>query len=265
MQDNYTYDDVIEQLVRYMDGELNADENAAVEKLLLQDAALKERFENLLAAKAAIRSKGLQQRVMALHQQYYATIRTDENNETQTAKIIKPSFGNTLKFVLRIAAVFIFIVAGYTVYQYSTTSNANVFADNFINYQLPVSRGENKETKIDSLYQSANYNALLQAFESSKDKTQKDYFLAALAYLETGNSNASINTFKNLQQINSAATEKYFVQETEYYLALAYIKAGNIDEAEKQLSTIKANKQHLFYQKANEISSTKLRILKMKN
>lgn len=264
MQDNFT-PDIIEQLIRYLDGELSPEAAASTEKLLKEDAAVKERFDNLVVARNAIKALGLRQKLKALHQQFYPEVSAAQPAENETAKVIKPSFGNSAKIILRIAAVFIFAVAGYAVYEYSTTSNDSVYADNFIKYQLPVSRGEGQaQQSIDSLFSANNFSGVIEVFKPIAIKKQKDYFLAALASLETGNSQSAIDDLKSVQQLNSTSTEKYFEQETDYYLTLAYIKAGNIDEAEKQLNIIKANKQHMFYQKANEISSTKLRILKMK-
>ncbi|HRI22730.1 MAG TPA: tetratricopeptide repeat protein [Panacibacter sp.] len=264
MQDNFT-PDVIEQLISYLDGELSPEETVSTEKLLQEDPAVKERFDNLVAARSAIKTEGLRQKISRLHQQYYPEVASAQIAENETAKVIKPSFGNSAKIILRIAAVFIFVVAGYAVYEYSTTSNDSVYADNFIKYQLPVSRGEGQaQQSMDSLFSVNNFRGVIEAFKATANKKQKDYFLAALASLETGDSQSAIDNLKNVQQLNSNSTEKYFEQETDYYLALAYIKASNIDEAEKQLNTIKANKQHMFYQKASEISSTKLGILKMK-
>ena len=41
---------------------------------------------------------------------------------------------------MRVAAVFFIAVAGYSIFQYSTTNTQDVFNDNFINYQLPVTQ-----------------------------------------------------------------------------------------------------------------------------
>lgn len=258
MQDNST-NDVMELLISYMDGELDATEKAATEKMLQEDAALKERFENLVAAKQAIKAQGLKQHIQSLHQQYYTETQA---TETAPAKIIKPAFG--LKTFMRIAAVFILVVAGYGVYQYTAINNESVFLDNYISYQLPVTRGAQQTDDLNDLYNASNYTAVIAAVNGKQQKTQKDYFLQAQAYLQTNDANAAISAFKNVEQLNSTATDKYFIEETDYYLALAYIKAGNINEAEKQLNKITANKQHMFYSKASQISNTKLMILKWK-
>lgn len=258
MQDNST-NDVMELLISYIDGELDATEKAAAEKLLQEDAALKERFDNLLAAKQAIKSQGLKQHIQSLHQQYYTEVQA---TETAPVKVIKPAFG--LKTFMRIAAVFILVVAGYGVYQYTATDNESLYADNYISYLLPVTRGAEQPDDLDALYSANNYTAVIAAVNGKQQKTQKDYFLAAQAYLQTNDAAAAISAFKNVEQLNSTSTDKYFAEETDYYLALAYIKAGNIDAAEKQLNKINANKQHMFYNKASAISNMKLTILKWK-
>jgi len=258
MQDNSTYDEM-ELLIRYMDGELADDERIATEKMLKENASLQERYENLLAAKQAIRSKGLKERVHALHQQYYNEIQA---GKTTPAKVIKPAFG--VKTFMRIAAVLILVIAGYGVYQFTSTNNNSLYEANFENYQLPVMRSEAEPNSIDSLYNANNFTAVIATVTAKPVKTQKDYFLIAQSYLQTNNATAAINAFKNVEQLNNAAAEKYFVQETDYYLALAYIKANDIDAAENQLNKITANTQHMFYSKAKQISSTKLMILKWK-
>ena len=57
MQDNST-NDIMETLIRYMDGEMSTAEQEATEKLLRNDAALQERYQHFLAARQAIRSQG---------------------------------------------------------------------------------------------------------------------------------------------------------------------------------------------------------------
>lgn len=255
MQDNSTYDEM-ELLIRYMDGEADAQEKAATEKMLKENASLQERYENLVAAKEAIRSKGLRERVQALHKEF-----SKEQETNESAKVVKPSFR---KVFLRIAAVFILVVGGYFIYEYTTTNNETLYADNFVSYEIPVTRGGEKVDSIDALYTAKNYTAVIDAINKKPVKTQKDYFLKAQSYLQTNNAAAAIAAFKLVVELNMQSNEKYFEQETDYYLMLAYIKENDIDNARRQLERIIANKQHMFYSKAKEISNTKLMILDWK-
>ena len=258
MQDNST-DDIAEMLIRYMDGELNATEREAAEKMLREDASLQERYQYFLAAKRAVKLQGLKQRVQAIQQEYVEEVKHEKGS---TAKIIKSNA--FLRTLIKAAAVLIVVIAGYGVFQYTSTTNQSVYNKNFIAYQLPVNRSSEKQDNLDALYNAGNYNAVINAFTEMQQKNQKDYFLAAQSYLQLNNTNAAIDAFQQVEHINNSSTDKYFVQETDYYLLLAYIKAGKIDLAEKQLDKITSNKQHLFYTKAKDISRTKLMMLKWK-
>ena len=258
MQDNST-DDITDLMVRYADNDVNADEKTAFENLLQQDKNLDERYQLLLSAKRAIRAQGLKQRVQGLHQQY---MHEAEPLEKQEAKIIRPS--SFFKTFMRVAAVFILAVFGYGIFQYTNTNNQSLYNDNFRAYELPVSRGEGQANMLDSLYSTRNFMAVISSAIAQQQSNQKDYFLAAQSYLQLNNTNKAIEFFEKIESMNDTATQKSFADETDYYLALAYIKNNNIDKAEKQLDKITSDKQHLFYNKAKEISKTKLAVLKLK-
>ncbi len=256
MPDNST-DDITEMLVRYIDNELSPDEKPVVEKMLFENADINERYQYLLAAKQAIRYQYLKQRVHALHNKYI----NSEIAETIPPAIVKLS---VFKIFLRVAAVLIAVIAGSAIFEYATTTDQSVYNNNFINYELPVNRGVSNTNSIDSLYSAANYTAVIKSFEEKPQKNQEDYFIAAQSYLHLDNTDMAIQSFLEVKKLNDASTQKYFVDETDYYLALAYIKASNIDAAENLLTNITADKQNLFYDKAKEISGYKLSILKLK-
>jgi tetratricopeptide (TPR) repeat protein len=166
---------------------------------------------------------------------------------------------------MRVAAVLIFVVAGYGVFEYSTTDNDSLYESSFINYQYNIIRGKEQSQQIDSLYNAENYNAVLTAFNTNAQKEQKDYFLAAQSYLHLNKPEEAISAFQQIEKMNASTDQKSFVDETDFYLALAYIKAGRIAEAEKRLNKITSDKQHLFYNNAENISRFKLKILELKN
>ncbi len=257
MQDNFTDDDM-ELLVQYMDGELNKEETEKIETKLSEDAALQEQYYQILSAKRAIRSQGLKQLVSNIHQEYAE----EKSKEIKKRKVIKPT--SFLKNFLSIAAIFVLIVAGYGVYQFTFTTSQSVYNDAFISYQLPLSRSDNKVSNLDSLYTAENYIDVINTVQSMEQKTQKDYFLLAQSYLRLNKANEAVFAFQQVEKLNQQSREKYFVQETDYYLMLAYIEANKIDLAEKKLETITSDKQHEFYNKAKSISRTKLMMLKWK-
>lgn len=258
MQDNST-NDIIEMLTRYMDGELTSEEKFDMEERLKNDVALQERYQHLLATRQAIRMQGLKQRVQAIQKEYLQEIHAEKADEKTTGRI------SVLRTFMRVAAIFILIVAGYGLFQYTTTTNDSVFNDNFISYAVPVSRGNESTGSIDELYNTGKYNEVIQSFDTLSIKKPQDYFIVAQAYLHLNNTEDAIDNFRQLENLNNVNSEKYFVEETDYYLMLAYIKNGNINEAEKKLNKITSDKQHLFFSKAKNISRSKFTILQWKN
>lgn len=255
---------IMELLIRYADNDVSAEEKAMMQDKLQQDESLRERYNNILLAKEAVSSAGLADKVKELHQKYYNA--ANESNKAAEGKIKElPRTGN-ISALLRIAAVFFIAVAGYGIFRYSATGNDSFYNKNYIAYSLPSLRGENNtDDKMDSLYRAGQYNEALSLFTSLQTPSPENYFIAGLSYLNMNNAPSAIAAFEKLQQVNAASPEKHFEQEAEYYLALAYIKAGRIDDAEKLLTKIKSDKQHLYYAKVNEMSALDLMILRMKN
>ena len=258
MQDNST-NDIIEMLTRYMDGELTAEEKHTTENLLKNDLAVQESYQHLLAARQAIKMQGLRERVNKIQREYLDEIQTSGVNKKKVVKQI-PFY----RRMMSVAAALLIIVAGYGLFQYNAATNESVYNSNFVNYSVPVSRGGESVNRITDLYSAGKYADVVQYFNTVPIKKQSDYFIAAQAYLHLNDNKAAIDNFRQVENLNNNSAEKYFVQETDYYLLLSYIKNGDINEAEKRLDKITADKQHLFYTKAKSISRIKLRILKWK-
>ena len=110
--------------------------------------------------------------MQSLHQQFYPLISTQQAS-TETAKVIKASFGSKLKMVVSIAAMFIVIISGFVLYEFSTTTNDAVYADNFMSYQLPVLRGEGSLDNLDSLFNAGNFTAVIRLTETKQALSQK--------------------------------------------------------------------------------------------
>lgn len=252
----------IEQLNRYLDGELSDADKLAIEQNLQTDAAFKARLQNLVVAREAIKSTGLKNRIADIQRVFKA-----ENAVTETAKVVPMKPRKPIRAMLSAAAAVVVIVAGYTIFQLVATSNQSVYERYYVQYHLPVQRGDETTdaTTIDSLYSAGNYNQLASVYATLQQPTQKEHFLAGMAALNVNQPANAVTSFEKLRQVNQQSSDKLFEQESDYYLALAHIKNGNIDAAEKLLQQIKQNPNHLYYKNAAGISKISLKVLELKN
>jgi len=257
MQNGDSYNQV-ERLDQYLDGELGAERSKQLEQELAQDEKLRQQLDALILSRDAIRSHALKQRMRQLHQTNIHHVRQEEVSLTGQAK----SSRSVYLWPMRVAAALLIGLLGYGAIQYATLSPQSVYEEQHLSYQLPISRStEYKMSQLDSLYQQQDYQAVIQLFEDQTETSRRDIFLAGLAYLETNHYEQAIANFTQLQSTagSDAAT---FQQETDYYLALAYLKSAQTEQALELFEKIKAQKDHLYQ---NNISATDLWKLRLLN
>jgi tetratricopeptide (TPR) repeat protein len=258
MPDN-SANDTTQLLIQYMDNELSVLEKETVKKMLASDEKLFEQYQYLLAAKDAIRSKGLKQRVQTLQAEFLK----ERNKITIPAKIVRSS--TVFKTFMRVAAIFLFAIAGFGVYEYASTTNQSVYNESFTSYQSPVNRSNENTNDLSRIYNAGKYTDVISRVNLKQQKNQQDYFLAAQSYLQLNQPAKAIENFKKVEDLNNKNTARYFVEETNYYLMMAYIKTGDIKSAKEKMNIILTDKNHLYYNNVKKISSLQFKVLDLKN
>lgn len=249
----------LELLDKYLDGELDSSERSDLERRIREDETLRSDLEVLQIARDAIRTKALRDKVKKLHQTLLPEVREDEK------KVIPINRNKKIfRVAMSVAASVIIVVASFVVYQYSTVSADKLYSQQFLSYELPVARSTGDEmTVIDSLYLSGNYAQVITYFNSLQQKGIRDYFLTAMSYLHTERFTDAINLFQYVVEKNNdqPAGEKYFEQETDFYLSLAYLKIGEFAKCKELFTKMKANPRHLYHKNVSRKDIWMLEIL----
>ena len=244
-------------LIQYLDNELHGEAKASLEKRLLIDDKLREQLKQIQLSRDAVRLYGLKQQVSEI------------GREISKQAIIKtapgPSkFRTVAKWGLRVAAVLILLIAGIGVYEYTTISSNNLYGELYQPYELRTSRGSAQLSPVESAYKMKDYPATISAFQDQQRHSTADYFYVGLAHLAADNdlNDATLN----LQQaLRSSQTSHQFVDESEYYLALAYLKSNNLEKAKPLFEKIHADRDHLFHDKVSSWFLKKLYFLEKKS
>jgi tetratricopeptide (TPR) repeat protein len=252
MNDNSTNAEV---LIRFMDGELENDESKSIIERLAADNNLAAELENLRLAKDAVKLYGLKTRISSVH--------TEMMKDLNAPKASAPVIGirRILKYSSRIAAIVIMVWGTTVLYQYFTATPEQLFRDNYETFTLRETRGVSGVSVLQQPFKKGDMKTTMALFNQLKDPQAEDYFLHANAALQAGNSSEAIKSFLALQQKNKSANTHIFEEDTQYYLALAFLHNNEPAAALPLFEQIHSDKNHPYYRKVSSWFLKKLQRL----
>jgi hypothetical protein len=156
----------------------------------------------------------------------------------------EPKKAKVKSFKIWYAAASLFLIAGLGFYfsQNSNTAIYEEFYQSYPNVVAPTVRGEQKEDiKSEAFYEydSGNYEKSLALFSAIYESEKDDYalFYKALSQMELQKTNDAINTFKQFDLNKNNA----FTPFVKWYLALAYLKDNQKENAMQLLKSLSEN------------------------
>jgi hypothetical protein len=236
-----------ELLIDHLDATKQGASIAEAEALLASDANAREEWQYLQTAVDAIQYNALHEKVAAIRA------------EMQPAAVVPIEQRSTRRFI-RIAVAAILVFGALTVYKLATVNADKFFNENYSSYTLSTTRGEPAVSPLEQAYRNGNWNDVVTQYNALSTKTNKDHFLAGMASMELKQYPDAIQIFNLVIQNHS----DYFQDETEYYLALAYIADRRVEEAGLLLRKMEADNYHLFHQKAKDMLGLDFKILESK-
>jgi len=239
-----------ELLIDHLDKKIQGESLPEAEALLQSDSNAREEWQFLQAAVDAVEHHALHAKVAAIRA------------EMQPAQ--KPVVRSITRNIYRIAAAIVLLIGSLAIYKFATVNADDFYTRHYIAYELPTSRSGAETPAIEAAYRNADWNAVINLYNSISAKGNQDHFLAGIAALELKQFPQAIGRFTQILNNNSVNNDTYFQDESEYYLALAYIANDEIAKASTLLDKIKADSNHLYREKAENMSGTDFKILEMK-
>lgn len=245
-----------EKLVLHLDGVLTGDDLAAVESQLQQDAALQAEYQRLMETRAAIRYFGLKQQVASIHTGMMEELKTPVHSMGQGRKI--------LRYSMAIAAGILVMVGAWLAYSFFSLTPDKVFASNYQTYELTNVRDGNNTapTELEKAFAAKNYQELVKRYDTGEALDARSNFICGIAAMELRDDTRAIRCFRSALQYNQEKKQAAFNDETEYYLALSYIRNKDYDFALPLLEKISDDPQHTYYSKVTARLIRKVKLLK---
>lgn len=225
-----------ELLIRYLDGELSAEEKAGLEERLRTDRALQEQLEHLQVAVQAVKHLGTAEKVQSVHAEMMKELKGD-----QKAKVV--SFSKMVRYSMAVAASILVLFVGVRLYLNAQLSPEKLYDQSFVDFNVSAARGSNENlSKIENDYQQKAYDAVIGDVRSV-NMNAKDSLLVGLAYLHQNHTAQAIGIFQRL-----AGSVNNFQQDAEFYLSLGYLKNKEYSKALPLMQKIRSNSSHLYHE-----------------
>ncbi len=214
---------------KYLYKELSEAEVQEFEQRMDSDTDFADEVElrSVIFAKA---KSDFKQQLKAAHQ------KTQENPALKPTAKIRP-----LYYLKRAAAVLIFGVLAYLVYDYFTPSLLDTYMAQ--THTAPTTfAGENDDAvawkAAKSAYKNNDYELTARKIEKIKSPNTEQQFYLALAYLYGENYDKSITQFETIIQQNNIN----YSPASKWYISLAYLKNNQAKQAKKYLQQIVKDK-----------------------
>ena len=168
-----------------------------------------------------------------------------------------------VRYSVTVAASVLLIIVCIVGYNFYRLSSDRLFAENYSTYELTITRGENDSTgsKIEKAYREKKYPEVIK-LNASSVLSVKDIFLTAMSFLETNDPSRAISNFQVVIADVKDDKNSALKDATEYYMALAYLKNNDYDQAIELMNTIHDNSSHLYSKKFSRKYINKIKRLK---
>ena len=168
-----------------------------------------------------------------------------------------------VRYSVTVAASVLLIIVCIVGYNFYRLSSDRLFAENYSTYELTITRGEDDSTgsKIEKAYREKKYPEVIK-LNANSVLSVKDIFLTAMSFLETNDPSRAISNFQIVIADVKDDKNSELKDATEYYLALAYLKNNDYDQAIELMNTIHDNPSHQYKNKFSRTYINKVKRLK---
>jgi tetratricopeptide (TPR) repeat protein len=254
-----------EMLIRYLDNELTAEERLLVEKELTEPQ-LSGQLHKLQVAKQAFKQYALKLQVAEIHKemmQQKGSLGPLNRPESSTAKPVAKL--RWLRTAVRIAALIILLVVVAGIIQFSVLDNQRLYSSQYETFTLGTARSQAAMSPIEEAYRQNDMPLTVQRYKQASAVASTDHFIAGQAFLSLNDAPNAIAAFEKQLAVNSSVEFKPYQDDTEYYLALAYLRSGNVNKALPIFEKIHNQFSHAYHRAVSGWYIFKLQMLKRKS
>ena len=153
-----------------------------------------------------------------------------------------------IRYAVPVAASLLLIFIIIEVYKFYTLSPEKLYDENYTPYELNAAQGgDDSASAIAKAYNQKNYSEVIKLNRLSV-LSIKDIFLTGMSFLELKDYSRAVRSFQVV--LTDIKDNKIALKDVaEYYLALAYLRDRDYDQAIELMNAIHDNSSHLYTKK----------------
>jgi len=185
-----------------------------------------------------------------------------DNGSESTAKKMN-RVRKVVRYSVAVTASVLLIIVCIVGFNFYRLSSDRLFAEKYSVYELMTTRNDkdSTESKIEKAYREKNYAEVISINKNSL-LSVKDIFLTGMSYLETNDLSKAISSYQVVIADVKDGKSIQLKDTAEYYLALAYLKNNDYDQAIELMNTIHDNPSHQYKSKFSRTYINKVKRLK---
>ena len=255
-----------ERIDQYLTGRLSAEEIEALEAELAQDNTLRQAYEDAQITQALAQDYGLREDIKSIRQAMQADTAPPVSSPAPATPSEPTKIRPLRAYLGRVAAGVAILLVGFIGFQYASLSPESLYTEQAAAYQLSVSRapetsGSSPEEQLAQQYRANDFDAVITRYEQLTDPSVTAMFLAGQAYLQTDQPQPAIDAFRQIVAINGSQGINRFEEDAEYYLALSYLRADQVEQALPLLEAIHNDPEHSYRESITGYYLWKVRFL----
>ena len=172
-------------------------------------------------------------------------------------------FTRVIRYVFAVAAAILLVFLLVEAYNFYSLSTEGLFSEKYTDFKTS---GDITDTTsnllIEKSFRNAKYQQVIYFHNKAHFFKINDLFLLGIAYLKTENLSKAIDSFNSILEKNKISNTDTLWDETEYYLALTYLKNKDYDQAIVLMKKIHEDPNHLYKSKFTEKYIRRVKMLK---
>jgi len=232
----------IDEFNKYIKNQMDKGELNLFQKELTDNETLRNDFKTYLLGVETVSYNGLKDEVRKAHQKH------------------KKSQGFRLSF-LRVAAVVIFGLLGFTTFWVASTNGEELLTQTPLSYVEPNHRGATEDKKeAEKLYIAKDYIGVSRLYKANTKQDEKLIFLAAMSYYNMGNYGQALQI---IQTVENNPKNSNYASEYQFYKCQSLIGLERYAEALTNINSI--SKESTYYDYYDWKFRLKIKLLNLKS